>query len=206
MKTNRTVPEVNAGSMADIAFLLLIFFLVTASIEHDTGFNRMLPSQEIITTVDIKSRNLLEVSINPQNDLMVAGNIVPLSELNAKVVAFLDNGGIPEGQTGFCGYCQGERIPTSSENPDKAIISLRASRSSDYAFYVSVQNEIIGAYNLLRNREGEKRFGATYISMVSDYNKSEITGAEKVELKRKIKVLQSKFPQKLVEPETINPN
>ncbi len=65
MKNHRSPQEVNAGSMADIAFLLLIFFLVTTSIENDAGINRSMPPDITDNTVDIKERNLFEISINP---------------------------------------------------------------------------------------------------------------------------------------------
>ena len=203
MGTKRTLPEVNAGSMADIAFLLLIFFLVTTSIENDTGLNRMLPRENEETTINIKERNLFEISINPQNDLMVEGNVIGLKDLRNMTIAFLDNGGLVQGQKGFCSYCQGQRSVILSESPDQAIISLSTSRNSDYSFYVSVQNEIIGAYNYLRNREGQKLYGMDYESLVANYNKAEATALEKSMLKKKIEALRSMFPQKLVEPETI---
>lgn len=206
MGRDRIAPEVNAGSMADIAFLLLIFFLVTTTISHDVGFNRMLPPEKEKTTVDIQSRNLLEISVNENNDLMVEGELIPLSNLRSAVVNFLDNGGMPQGQIGFCNYCNGERSSLSSDNPDKAIVSLKTSRNSDYAFYVAVQNEIIGAYNSLRNREGQRLYGTSYVSLVSDFNESNTSPLEKKHLKEKIEALRAKFPLKFVEPQTLNLN
>ena len=203
MRTKRTVPDINAGSMADIAFLLLIFFLVTASIENDSGLNRMLPRENAETTIEIKKRNLFEISINPQNDLMVEGEIIELKELREMTIAFLDNGGIAQEQTGFCGYCKGGQSAHLSENPDEAIVSLTTSRNSDYSFYVSVQNEIIGAYNSLRNREGQRLFNIDYESLVSNYNKDGVKASKKSMLKKKITTLRAMYPQKLIEPETI---
>lgn len=202
-RTKNTLPEVNAGSMADIAFLLLIFFLVTASIENDAGLNRILPQENTKTAINIKKRNLLEISINPQNDLMVKGEIIELKDLRDMTIAFLDNGGLLEGGEGFCRYCQGKRSNELSESPNNAIISLWTSRTSDYAFYVSVQNEIIGAYNFLRNREGQKLYTIDYESLVSDYNRAEVTVSEKSILKNNIETLRDMYPQKIVEPETI---
>jgi len=204
MGTKRTVPEVNAGSMADIAFLLLIFFLVTASIENDAGLNRMLPQESKETIINIKKRNLFEISINPQNDLMVEGEIIELKNLRAMTINFLDNGGAFQGEKGFCRYCQGGRKTHLSENPNEAIISLTTSRNSDYSFYVSVQNEIIGAYNFLRNRAGQKMFNKDYTSLVSKYNEIGVTSSEKSTLKKKIVALREMYPQKLIEPETIH--
>ena len=204
MRTKKSVPEVNAGSMADIAFLLLIFFLVTASIENDSGLNRMLPQENTEITINIKRENLFEISINLENELMVEGDIVDLKYLREMTIAFLDNGGISQGQIGFCEYCQGDKNERLSENPEKAIISLRTCRNSDYSFYVSVQNEIMGAYNHLRNREARRLYGENYESLVSDYNKFEAGVSEKLGLKRKIEALRSMYPLKLIEPETIN--
>lgn len=204
MRTRKVLPEINAGSMADIAFLLLIFFLVTASIENDTGLNRMLPQEHTETTINIKKRNLFEISINPENELMVEGEIIDFKYLRGMTMSFLDNGGILHGQIGFCEYCQGDKNEALSEHPENAIISLRTSRNSNYAFYVSVQNEIIGAYHDLRNREGQRLFGTDYESLVSNYNKFEDAVSEKSVIKEKIEILRSMYPLKLVEPETIH--
>ena len=189
-----------------LPFLLLIFFLVTASIENDSGLNRMLPQEKEVPEVNIRKRNLFEISINPKNEWMVDSEIIDLERLRDMTITFLDNGGTPKGQSGFCGYCQGERSSLLSDNPDKAIISLTTSRNSDYAFYVSVQNEIIGAYNYLRNREGKRLFGMDYVHMVTEYNKSELAVSKKAELKEKIESLRKRFPLKFIEPENIHPN
>jgi hypothetical protein len=204
MRKNRHIPEINAGSMADIAFLLLIFFLVTASIQHDVGFNRILPPEKEREIVDIKERNLFEISINADNELLVEGEIIELKYLRKMATSFLDNGGIQKGEVGFCGYCLGEHSAALSDNPEKAIISLKTSRNSDYSFYITVQNEIIGAYNFLRNREGRKLYGRSYVSLISEYNKSETEPSKNIDLKEKIEVLRGKFPQKFIEPENIN--
>jgi len=204
MRSNRTIPEVNAGSMADIAFLLLIFFLVTTSIENDTGISKMLPQERQKSTVTIKNRNLLRISINPTNGLMVNEEITALEELKALTIKFLDNGGSLKGEDGFCDYCRGARQSEFSENPQQAIISLTTSRNSDYEFYVAVYNELMGAYNFLRNREGQKLFNQDYETLISAYNNAEEKRLDKALLKDKITSLRAKYPQKIVEPETIN--
>jgi len=206
MKYNKLAPEVNAGSMADIAFLLLIFFLVTTSIENDAGLKQILSTKDLQNTpVNIKQRNLLEIVINSENKLMAEREIIPLNQLRKEVVAFLDNGGIKKGAQGFCDYCQGERTEHLSENPKKAIISLRMSRNSDYPFYVAVQNEITGAYNFLRNRESQKMFGLDYTALVVLYNESDIPTQDKVMARKKIELLRAKYPKKLVELEMMQP-
>jgi biopolymer transport protein ExbD len=112
----RKAPEVNAGSMADIAFLLLIFFLVTTTIETDSGLNRKLPPMEdVVDPPIIKERNIFTVVVNKFNDLLVEEEPMELSELREAAIAFLDNGG-GKGEEG-CSYCEGARDPDSSDNP-----------------------------------------------------------------------------------------
>src|SRR5699024_9335785 len=117
----RSAPEVNAGSMADIAFLLLIFFLVTTTIESDKGMSRRLPpidEEEEVETVH-KERNVLEIIINQQGELLVDDEEMDIADLYDYALGFIDNGG-GQGSDG-CGYCQGEQDPESSENPKKAL-------------------------------------------------------------------------------------
>jgi biopolymer transport protein ExbD len=95
-------PEVNAGSMADIAFLLLIFFLVTTTIETDAGLDRMLPPIEPPDTdVVIKQKNIFEVIINKNGQLFADEELVEVSQLREKAMAFLDNGGAASGTADY---------------------------------------------------------------------------------------------------------
>ena len=143
----RAAPEVNAGSMADIAFLLLIFFLVTTTIETDSGINRKLPPmEESEEDVIIKQKNIFTVLLNGKNQLLVEDEIMELKDLRQAAIEFLDNGGDKS-----CNYCKGKRDPASSDNPDKAIISLANNRQTSYKTYIAVQNELVAAYNDLRN-------------------------------------------------------
>src|SRR5690554_6898046 len=117
----RGTPEVNAGSMADIAFLLLIFFLVTTTIEKDKGIARQLPPREPPTEeqVRIRERNLFIVNVNRQDQLLVNDKLMELKDLRKEAVAFLDNGGAAQGTAEYCSYCRGNRDASSSDNPDK---------------------------------------------------------------------------------------
>ena len=134
-------PEVSAGSMADIAFLLLIFFLVTTTIETDAGLDRMLPPIEPPDTdVVIKQKNIFQVNINKNGQLLADEELIELKDLREKAKAFLDNGG-----DGTCSYCQGRKNAESSDNPSKAIISLKNDRETKYSTYITVQNELVGA-------------------------------------------------------------
>ena len=95
MKTSRhPAPQINAGSMADIAFLLLIFFLVTAMIPKDQGFQRRLPQlcpPGQVCDTDIAERNVLEIMINSNNQLLVENELINLSKLKPLIISFLVN-------------------------------------------------------------------------------------------------------------------
>ncbi|PIB27421.1 biopolymer transporter ExbD [Maribacter sp. 4U21] len=200
-------PEVSAGSMADIAFLLLIFFLVTTTIETDAGLDRMLPPIEPPDTdVVIKQKNIFQVNINKNGQLLADEELIELKDLREKAKAFLDNGGAPSGSPEYCNYCKGKRDASSSDNPSKAIISLKNDRETKYSTYITVQNELVGAYNDLRNREAQRLFKKDFTDMEAEYLNPETPDDVKEELKEKVKRIQDLFPQKLSEAETSSSN
>ncbi|MFS4466876.1 ExbD/TolR family protein [Maribacter sp. 2210JD10-5] len=196
-------PEVSAGSMADIAFLLLIFFLVTTTIETDAGLDRMLPPIEPPEdNVVIKQKNIFTVTINKNGQLLVEDELTELSKLREKAMAFLDNGGAPSGDPLYCNYCKGDRDASSSDNPDKAIISLKNDRETKYSTYITVQNELVGAYNELRNREAQRLYKRDFTDMEAEYLNPETSDERKEVLKERVKKVQALFPMKLSEAET----
>lgn len=198
MPRRKGAPEVNAGSMADIAFLLLIFFLVTTTIETDAGLDRMLPPIEPPDTdVVIKQKNIFTVNINRNGQLLVEEELMDLRNLRDAAIAFLDNGG-----DGTCNYCRGRKNASSSDNPTKAIISLKNDRETKYKTYITVQNELVGAYNDLRNREAQRLFGRDFVDMEAEFLNPETPSAIRDDLKPKVKRVQDLFPQKLSEAET----
>jgi len=198
----RSAPEVNAGSMADIAFLLLIFFLVTTTIPKDSGITRKLPPiEENDEDVIIKEKNIFTVLLNGKDQLLVEDELMEIGDLRQAAIKFLDNGG-----DGSCSYCKGAKDPKSSDNPDKAIISLKNDRQTSYAAYITVQNELVAAYNELRNRRAleigpSKGFPEMdYIAMDKAYGDAKFTG-NKVKLKEVIDQIKTEIPQKLSEVE-----
>ena len=204
----RSAPEVNAGSMADIAFLLLIFFLVTTTIETDSGLNRKLPPMEdIIVPQIIKERNIFTVVVNKNNDLLVEEKPMQIDELREAAVTFLDNGG-GKGEDA-CSFCQGERDPNSSDNPEKAVISLKNDRETDYKVYIAVQNELVAAYNILRNREFARlnpNLGMSFVEADRKYSDPRTSLSQKESLKPKLSEVKALFPQKLSEAEPSKSN
>ena len=205
----RSAPEVNAGSMADIAFLLLIFFLVTTTIETDSGLNRKLPPME--DQVDppiIREKNIFTVLVSKNDQLLVEEELVDIADLRSLAIAFLDNGGGVGDEA--CGYCQGERNESSSDNPDKAIISLKNDRETSYKVYIAVQNELVAAYNDLRNREFERLFGAdlgiNFVEAQKQYDDPRTSSERQVKLKPKLDQVKIMYPQKLSEAESTKLN
>ncbi len=197
----RSAPEINAGSMADIAFLLLIFFLVTTTIEKDRGLVRALPPDQPLDDVKppvIKEKNLFVIIVNNNGELLVEDKPMEMKDLQPAAIEFLDNGGFPNGQEGYCNYCQGKRDPKSSDNPDKAIITVKSLRESSYESFVTVQNELVGAYNFLRDRESMRLYGWKFTEVSAKIEEGTFKGNEE-DTKEKIKVIKSMYPQKLSE-------
>ena len=193
----RSSPEVNAGSMADIAFLLLIFFLVTTTIETDSGISRKLPPiEEQEEDVIIKQKNIFTVLLNGKDQILVEDELMELEDIRAAAIEFLDNGG-GKGEDA-CDYCKGKGDLSSSDNPDKAIVSLKNERETSYAAYISVQNELVAAYTHLRNIRAEELYGESYSEMLKNYRDVNWPG-NKQKLKEKINNLRSDYPQKLSE-------
>lgn len=201
----RTIPEVNAGSMADIAFLLLIFFLVTTTIETNAGVLAKLPpkvDKNQPPPPPVKERNIFVVLVNKNNQLLVRDQLLDIKDLREAAKNFLDNGG-GNGEDG-CSYCKGAKDPNSSENPDKAVISLQNDRETSYATYIAVQNELIAAYADLRERERQRLFPneVPYTQMEEEFGSAITSKARKDALKEKIEQLQKLYPRKLVEAST----
>ena len=199
----RATPEVNAGSMADIAFLLLIFFLVTTTIEKDKGITRQLPPKDEITDPPkIKEKNLFIVTVNRSDQLLVEEKLMELKDLRQAAIAFLDNGGAPSGSPEYCNYCKGKRNPESSDNPDKAVISVQNDRLTSYKMYIAVQNELVAAYNFLRDRESQRLYGWKFTEKSKDLDEGKIKGeAAKEALQKQLEEVQKLFPLKLSEAE-----
>ncbi|MDC3179227.1 biopolymer transporter ExbD [Flavobacteriales bacterium] len=199
----RSAPEVNAGSMADIAFLLLIFFLVTTTIETDSGINRKLPPMdEIIDPPIIKERNIFTVVVNKNNQILVEEKPMDLRDIRKEAIAFLDNGGGLGDEA--CDYCQGNKDRSSSDNPEKAIISLKNDRETDYKVYISVQNELVAAYNELRDREFTRLYPSenmSYVEADKKYSDPRSDKTVKEKLKEKLSVIKTLYPMKLSEAE-----
>ena len=146
---DRLKQEVNAGSMADIAFLLLIFFLVTTTIDVDKGVLVKLPpwSNEPPPELKLNTRNVYSVLVNANNELLVRGEPKSVKRLREDTKIFIMNP---------------QRLENMAENPKKAIISLKNDRGTSYKTYLEVYNELKAAYNELREEAAMKRHGKSF--------------------------------------------
>lgn len=197
----RQTNEVNAGSTADIAFLLLIFFLVTTTIETDRGLNRKLPPKTPdIAAQNIKDKNLFIVLINAKGELLVEDETIELKNLKTEAMAFIDNGSGEANES--CDYCQGHKDLKSSVNPQKAVISVQTDRMTKYKDYIAVQNEVVAAYNTLRNREAERLYGKSYVELEKLYKDQSFKGNKNL-LKQKIDRIRNLYPLNISEAEPV---
>jgi hypothetical protein len=200
----RSAPEVNAGSMADIAFLL-----VTTTIEVDSGIASKLPPPLPVNTPPplIKEKNIFQVVVNAENRLLVEDKDMEIGKLTDAAVKFLDNGGGTDPRN-VCPYCRGGKDPDSSDNPQKAVISLVNDRQTSYKMYLAVTNELVRAYSILRDREAKRLYNETYQSMTNRFAEWPATEKENNpeydELDERINNVQELFPRNLSEAEPQN--
>ena len=154
------------------------------------------------TLLNFYKKNIFTVVVNKYSQILVEEKLTDIKDLRGLAMEFLDNGG-GRGEEA-CDYCQGDRNPSSSDNPDKAIISLKNDRETPYKAYISVQNELVAAYNELRDREFINRYpneGLTYVQADFIYSDPRTTIAQKMNLKEKLDVVKKLYPQKLSEAE-----
>lgn len=156
--------------MADIAFMLLIFFITATSMDVDSGLERVLPqmppeNQEQDDTPPIKERNVFTVLLDQYNRLMVEGEIIRVEDLRERAKEFLTNPNdletLPETKP--------TEIPLLGEFPvTKGVISLRNDHGTQYGTYLAVQNELVAAVNEVRNELSTQKFGKKYADLTSE--------------------------------------
>ncbi|MDR2970164.1 MAG: biopolymer transporter ExbD [Tannerellaceae bacterium] len=167
MGKKRKAPGINATSSADIAFMLLLFFLLTSSMDTDRGLARRLPQpvpkdQEKEDT-DIKKRNLMVVLINSSNQILANGAPIELRNMKEMVKEFIENAtndaSKPEKievDVPFFGAMQVTK---------NHVISLQNDRGTEYQAYIDVQNELAAAYKELRDVVSNRKFGKAFMDL-----------------------------------------
>lgn len=125
--------EVSTSSMADIAFLLLTFFLMTTVLKNEKGLMLLLPQwSDVINTSEVNERNIFTIQINAENNFLVEGERrTSLSGVKDEIKKFILNDGV---------------MNTLSENPIKAVVSLKTDRSTSHEAFIKSWDEIQGAY------------------------------------------------------------
>ena len=164
MRKKKEIPEINAASMADIAFLLLIFFLVTVTMDVDTGITRKLPPPvEDNSKVDFNQRNIFEILVNSANMILVEGKEGNLATLKDETKDFFLNPtndpNLPEKKL--------ERIDLIGDvYVSKGVVSLKNDRGTSYEIYIKIQNELTRAFQEMRDELSVEKFGVKYDKLV----------------------------------------
>ncbi|WP_046758893.1 ExbD/TolR family protein [Kordia jejudonensis] len=155
-ESRKTISGVNAGSMADIAFLLLIFFLVTTTFPEDQGIESVMPKpcpKGVDCTAELHEKNIFTIKLNRNNELMANNELITVDALRENIKAFVDNN-----DDESCTYCHGEKDVKLSDNPQKAVIAIQTDRQASYDNYIEVQNALVGAYYELRQELSRLKF------------------------------------------------
>lgn len=189
-KKSRKIPEINSSSSADIAFLLLIFFLVTTTMAVNKGVARRLPppvpADQKTEDLKVKERNVFVVLINSEDQLLVQNEYLDITKLREKAKEFIVNAAndpnLPEKSPVDVEYF-GTVMLTKDH-----VISLQNDRGTSYARYIEVQNELVAAYNDLREELSKSKFGKSYADIDEDQQKA----------------IQKYYPQKISEAEPKN--
>ena len=214
MASKKKIPEINASSMADISFLLLIFFLVATTMNVDSGLARVLPpipeEQQQQEEIKIKERNIFIVLINKSDRLLVNNADMSLQELRRKAREFIENPhnleNLPEfdykpilvaNPDYYPGSSDPQKIPHKhfeKKYPNgfpvsKGVISLQNDRGTSYKRYIEVQNELIAAYNELRDELSIREFGHPFNKLLKQDD---------------VDAIRAAIPQKISEAEPKN--
>ena len=176
MASKKNIPEINASSQADIAFTVLIFFLVVSTMDIDTGIVRMLPPMADPNVkqedIKVKERNLLLVFVSGSGQIMAGGKVISLNALKDKAKEFIlnsaDDANLPE------------KKPTAIDMPDgskwtypvsEGVISLQNARDTKYNVYIQVQNELTRAFNEVRDEVAMAKFGSKFADLSEEERK-----------------------------------
>ena len=172
----RKVQEINAGSMADIAFLLLIFFLVATTMNTDTGLVRVLPPmppEDVkLEDIKIKDRNILLVFVSPGGNIMVGDEEMQIQSVKDKAKEFIlnpmDDESLPEKKETELELPDGSKwvYPVS-----EGVVSLQTTRDTNYDVYIMVQNELTRAFNEVRDEVSMAKFGSKFAELPEEQRK-----------------------------------
>ena len=147
----KELPEINASSLADIAFLLLTFFLIATSINKSQGITRVLPDylNQPDNPPEISKRNILRIHIDSTGQISKnQQEILTIESVKELVKKHVDNAGGVSASGEVCDYCSGERLVEFSEHPTEAIVSIEFNKATSVKYYFAVLNEVKKGYSL----------------------------------------------------------
>ena len=169
MANKKKTPALNTSSTADIAFLLLCYFLMTTTMGSQTGLSRRLPPMPDpnakVEDQKVNRRNIIVVKINSADRLLAGSEAIDVSQLKDKIKEFLSNPAddptLPEKTiTDIEGYGP---YPVS-----KGVISLQNDRGTSYHAYIAVQNELVKAVDELRDEFSRSTYGKAFDRLTED--------------------------------------
>lgn len=160
-------PEINATSTADIAFLLLVFFLATTTMNVDSGMFRRLPPYQPDNTEapKIAKRNILQILVNKDNMLMVDGDVLDVNRLKDKALDFILN---PMNDENLPETSTKEIEGLGNVDVSKGVISLQSDKGTSYEMYIAVQDQLAAAFSEARDRKSKSKWGKKYNDLNSD--------------------------------------
>ncbi len=217
MNSHHTLPSINAGSMADIAFLLLIFFLVTTTLDQEIGIQSILPPPvKDPNNASVPDRNVLEININGADKIQIENEPATFSQLRGEVVKFYTNPDHSDqypalrkitaalceakirenpGNSGWIARKQAvKELGAYGELPSGAVISIKLDRSTSYSTYILVQNELTAGLNHLRDSCAMAHYSVKYGAL----------NVSKPEDQEKIRAIRLAFPRRISEAEPVD--
>ena len=183
------MPGLNTSSTADISFMLLIFFLVTTSMDTDQGLARTLPKppedDQLNNEIKVKERNILNIRINKDNYVMIGDDYASLADVKERAKEFIKN----EDNRPNLPELKPKKIKELGRTvmvTENHVISVQTDRGTDYGVYFAVQDALVSAYNELRDEFAYAEFGIKHYDQLSDDQK---------------KAVREVYPQKISEAE-----
>lgn len=187
-KKKRKMPGLNTSSTADISFMLLIFFLVTTSMDTDQGLARSLPKppedDQLNNEIKVKERNILNIRINKDNYLLIGDDYATLADVKERAKEFIKN----EDNKPNLPELKPHKVKELGKTfmvTENHVISVQTDRGTDYGVYFAVQDALVSAYNEIRDEFSKQEFGYKYDQLDADQQK----------------IVRDVYPQKISEAE-----
>jgi biopolymer transport protein ExbD len=188
MGKKRKMPGLNTSSTADISFMLLIFFLVTTSMDTDQGLARSLPKppedDQLNNEIKVKERNILNIRINKDNYLLIGDDYATLADVKERAKEFIKN----EDNKPNLPELKPHKVKELGKTfmvTENHVISVQTDRGTDYGVYFAVQDALVSAYNEIRDEFSKQEFGYKYDQLTADQQK----------------IVRDIYPQKISEAE-----